>query len=247
MNWNEAVEKVAPYIVKIETPSGYGTGFLCFYNGYKNLLGIATAYHVIQDTDDWQQPIRIRHYPSDKVAFLTEDERVIFEDSQNDSAMIVFDRDKLQLPENLIPLLPTNSVLPIGTEVGWLGYPVIAPHTLCFFSGNISAWQEWQRTYLIDGVAINGVSGGPVIVSSQAEGVQIIGTISAYMANNAGGGVTPGLAFAQDVSHFHNITSKIKSFEEASRKKRQLEKSQQVLPAPAPASPQEPPTPTDGK
>ena len=32
MNWNEIVDKVAPYIVKIETPRGHGTGFLCLYN-----------------------------------------------------------------------------------------------------------------------------------------------------------------------------------------------------------------------
>jgi len=32
MNWDQVVQKVTPYIVKIETPTGYGTGFLSFYN-----------------------------------------------------------------------------------------------------------------------------------------------------------------------------------------------------------------------
>ena len=32
MYWNTIVDKVEPYVVKIETPSGHGTGFLCLYN-----------------------------------------------------------------------------------------------------------------------------------------------------------------------------------------------------------------------
>jgi hypothetical protein len=59
MNWDEVVERVAPSIVKIETPRGHGTGFLCFYNEAKNLCGIATAHHVVEHADNWQEPIRI--------------------------------------------------------------------------------------------------------------------------------------------------------------------------------------------
>jgi hypothetical protein len=88
--------------------------------------------------------------------------------------------------------------LPIGAEVGWLGFPAIAQYTLCFFSGNVSAWQEWRNAYLIDGVAINGVSGGPVIYSTPTDGVQIVGCISAYRANRATGEALPGLSIAQD-------------------------------------------------
>ena len=43
MNWDQAIKSVAPHIVKIETPSGYGTGFLAFYNHDKTWCGIATA------------------------------------------------------------------------------------------------------------------------------------------------------------------------------------------------------------
>jgi hypothetical protein len=231
VNWNQIVETFTPYIVKIETPSGYGTGFLCLYNENKSLCGIATAYHVVRDTEEWKQPIRIQHYPSATTAFLSEKDRVIYYDAVNDSAVILLPVGELQLPETPKPLLPTDRVLSIGAEVGWLGFPAIVSNTLCFFSGNISAWQEFRRTYLIDGVAISGVSGGPVLYTSQTEGVQIVGTISAYRAGTAGGGTTPGLAFAQDVSHFHDVVGRVRSIDEANRKKQELEQTQQSTPA----------------
>ena len=55
MHWNTIVEKVAPYVVKIETPTGHGTGFLCLYNEEKTFFGIATAAHVVSYADEWQQ------------------------------------------------------------------------------------------------------------------------------------------------------------------------------------------------
>ena len=198
MNWNELVEKVAPSIVKIETPSGHGTGFLCFYNETKTMLGIATAHHVVSHAEQWQQPIRISHYHTQTTIFLKESDRIIWSDENKDSAIILVFSGNLQLPENPIPLLPTDNRLPIGVEVGWLGYPAMAAYTLCFFSGNISAWQDFRNAYLVDGVAINGVSGGPVIYSHPTDGVQIVGSISAYRANRATGEALPGLSIAQE-------------------------------------------------
>lgn len=217
MDWNQIVERVTPLIVKIETPAGHGTGFVCYYDETRNLCGIATAHHVVEHAERWQQAMRIHHFPSSKFAFLKEADRVIFFDQQKDSAFILMEVGELDFPENLIQLLPTDNRLPIGAEVGWLGYPAMGPDTLCFFSGNVSAWQGFRHAYLIDGVAINGVSGGPVVYSTPTEGVQIVGTISAYMPNQAIGGSLPGLSVAQDVSHFHDIASKMRNFVEARR------------------------------
>lgn len=86
-------------------------------------------------------------------------------------------------------------------------------------SGNVSARQDYRHAYLIDGVAINGVSGGPVIYSTETEGVQIVGTVSAYVSNRATGDALPGLAIARDVSHFHSMISFIKNLDEAKQKK----------------------------
>jgi len=226
MNWDQIVNKITHHIVKIETQTGHGTGFLFLYNENKTWSGVATAMHVVNDADEWQQPIRIKLHSTGKTIFLKENERVIFKDRGTDSAVILFLKNDILFPENLIHLLPSDSIISIGVEVGWLGFPAVAPFDLCFFSGNISARQEYRKAYLIDGVAINGVSGGPVLYSTGTEGVQIVGIVSAYQANRATGEALPGLLIAQDVSHFHDVASQIKSIDEANRKKVEFEKSQ---------------------
>jgi len=224
MKWHVVVDALKPYIVKIETPSGHGTGFLFFYNEDKSLCGIATAHHVISDIDEWQQPMRIRHHASGKVDLFKQDERFIFGDADSDSAVILIPSGIFDFPAEPIPLLESGKVLKIGVEVGWLGFPALEPRTPCFFCGNISARQKESHSYLIDGVAINGVSGGPVFDADDKNKPRIIGSISAYIANRARGDSLPGLAVARDVSHFHDIAKHIKSIDEANRKKQELEK-----------------------
>jgi len=214
MNWDHVVEKVAPYIVKIETPTGHGTGYLFLYNENQSLCGIATALHVVDYANEWQQPIRLIG-TTNSIAFLKETDRVIFHDARTDSAVILFSVLDFVFPKALVPLLPTDTPLSVGAEVGWLGFPSIEPHTMCFFSGNVSARQEYRQAYLIDGVAIGGVSGGPVVRCSETDGVQIVGTVSAYRANRTTGETLPGLLIAQDVSHFHNVASHVRSIDEA--------------------------------
>jgi trypsin-like peptidase len=224
MNWDEIVAKITPYIVKIETPQGHGTGFLCLYNDDRSMCGIATARHVVHHADEWQEPIRVLHQATGTVALLKESDRLIWDDEKVDSAVILGPVSKFKFPQDVIPMLPPDHRLPIGVEVGWLGYPAIGPRVLCFFSGNVSAVQESIHAYLIDGVAINGVSGGPVVYSTATDGVQIVGAISAYMVNRATGEALPGLSVAQDVSHFQNIATHVKSIDEA-KKKKALEQS----------------------
>lgn len=222
MDWNQVVEKVTPHIVKIETPMGHGTGFFFVCNESKSLYGVATALHVVDYADEWQQPIRVYQPSSGKSLFLTYDQRVIFPEWTKDSAVILIPNRDLIFPKEFIPLLPASTLLGLGVEVGWLGFPAIEPSTLCFFSGNISARQDFRNAYLIDGVAINGVSGGPVLYSTNVKGVQIVGSISAYKASRTTGGALPGLSLAQDVSHFHDVVNQIRSIDEANRKKQQL-------------------------
>ena len=89
MNWDQIVSKVAPYIVKIETQTGHGTGFLSLYNETKTLCGIATALHVVAHADEWKQPIKIIHYGSNEFIFLEEGNRVIYKDYNTDSAVVL--------------------------------------------------------------------------------------------------------------------------------------------------------------
>jgi hypothetical protein len=157
---------------------------------------------------------------------LKEENRLIFIDRNTDSAVVLFVKGDFDLPEVPIALLPMDQPCNIGIDVGWLGFPAIEPYTLCFFDGTVSAWQAIRKAYLIDGVAIHGVSGGPVFHCPDSENVQIIGCISAYHANRATGEALRGLARAQDVSHFHETLGRIRSFDEARVKKQEFEQAQ---------------------
>lgn len=223
MNWDTVIQKVGPYVVKIETPNGSGTGYLCTYSENRQLCGIATALHVVDAADDWQQPIRIHNHDFSKTIFLKEDDRFIYTNRRNDSAVILCPVGDLGLPQALIQLRPVQSPLSIGAEVGWLGYPGLDPYTLCFFSGNISARRK-RSGYLIDGVAINGVSGGPVLYCDGTDGVQFVGIVSAYHANRLTGETLPGLLIAQDVSHFEQAIKSIRDLDEARKKSAEEEK-----------------------
>jgi hypothetical protein len=228
MNWEQVVQKITPYIFKIETPTGHGTGFLYLYNDNKTWCGVATALHVVDYVNKWKQPIRLIHHSTSKQIFLKDSEYIIITDWETDSAVILFQKPVFELPGELIELLPLGTPLSIGNEVSWLGFPGIEPYTLCFFSGNISAWQDFRKAYLIDGVAINGVSGGPVTYLHITDGVKIVGIVSAYRANRASGDSLPGLLYAQDVSHFHGVLHQIRSIDDANRKKLEIEQQKQT-------------------
>ena len=248
MSWDNAVNTITPHIVKIETPRGYGTGFLAFYNYDKLWCGIATAAHVVGHSDEWQEPIRVWHANTPGPMFLTQSPRVIFLDHSTDSAIVFFLKGHLQLPEVPVALLPVGEPLGIGHDVGWLGYPAIEQSTLCFFAGSVSAPLPARKAYLIDGVAINGVSGGPVIHCDTSSGaVQIIGCVSAYHANRVTGETLPGLLKAQDVSHFHEVAESVRSIDEANAKKAEFEaaqKAKEASPSPAVAASAEPESPS---
>jgi hypothetical protein len=154
-------------------------------------------------------------------------------DHFKDSAVVLFFKGDLQLPESPIALMPVETPCRVGSEIGWLGFPNIEANQMCFFSGRISAWQTQRQSYLIDGVAINGVSGGPVFFGTNANDLKIIGSVSAYHPNLATGAPLPGLARAQDVSQFHDSAARVRNIDEAEAKKREFENAQQQKAQPA--------------
>jgi hypothetical protein len=86
--------------------------------------------------------------------------------------------------------MPLETMLPRGAEVGWLGFPGLVYPELCFFRGVVSGYSERPPIYLIDGVAINGVSGGPAFDRTGL----LAGFVSAYVPNQVSGDLTlPGL------------------------------------------------------
>ena len=194
------------------------------------MLCIATAAHVIDFPHYWAQPIRIQHFKSGKTVFLNPPDRFIDIDYTKDTASIVIRAGELPFPQVTLPIISEDKCLKVGVEVDWMGFPAIAPTNLCFFSGNTSCWVEAEGLYFVDGVAINGVSGGPTFSINRDNKVQIIGIVSAYVPNRATGAQLPGLCVVRDVFPLYETIRKLKNLEEAKKQ----EKPPEVPPPPAP-------------
>ena len=217
MQWSHAVDLIAPHVVRISTPRGSGTGFLISNGRNSSVCGIATAAHVVAQANYWEEPLRIEHVVSGKSLVVRRDARAILVDASRDTAAVMFDRGELPLPIQPPPLSPKDKFLRVGNEIGWLGFPAIPDASLCFFSGNVSAWIQKRHVYLIDGVAINGVSGGPAfhLVNDAEQPVIVMGVVSAYVPNRATGEALPGLSVVRDVSHFHELAPTFASVDQA--------------------------------
>lgn len=214
MEWHNAVQALAPYVVRIATPIGSGTGWLVSRSTTTSLCGIATAAHVINHAHYWEEPIRLTQAKSGESVLLHESERSILLDPSLDSAAIVFSQSELSFPDATPSLINKDKFVKPGVEVGWLGFPAIPHANICFFSGRISSYLEESSAYLVDGVAINGVSGGPAFRLKKDSPI-VMGIVSAYMPNRATGEVLPGVAVIMEATHFHDLAERFRSLDEA--------------------------------
>jgi hypothetical protein len=222
MTWQNLQSKIVPYVVRIETQHGTGTGFFFAYNPAGTLAAIATAAHVIEEAHEWKQPIRLIHGESGTVSFVDEGNRVIFIDKKRDAATILVKKNSLPFPEKGLQLMDPTKYKSVGVELGWIGFPSVAYPNLCFFSGRTSCFLFSEDCYLIDGVAINGVSGGPVFFEKD-EQPEIVGIISAYISNRAGN--TPGLLRAQDITPYADVLKTLQSLHDAKQKEKTLDEA----------------------
>ena len=231
MEWHQAIEQIRVLVVKIITPQGHGTGFLIASQG--NLSCIATAAHVVEYANYWRQPIRIKHAVSDREILLKYDDRAIDIDSFQDTASIIFSStSELGFPQNPLSFTEEGKHYKEGVAIGWVEFPsIVDPDNLCFFHGRISRWEEKQKYYLVDGVAINGVSGGPAFyinsqpsLSNNLPGVNMkdrlihIGLVSGYIPNQDSGVSMPGLCVIHDISHSRKSAKNFKNLADAREK-----------------------------
>lgn len=223
ITWSRAVELIEPHVFRISTPRVSGTGFLISNSKNSTICSIATAAHVIEHAHYWEEPIRIDHASSGKSIVIRRDNRAILLDLKRDTAAVLFAQGDFALPTDPFTLGPKDMFLKVGNEIGWLGFPAIPSANLCFFTGNISAWIQDQSAYLVDGVAINGVSGGPAFHIGDLEEeelpekayVVLMGVVSAYVPNRATGEVLPGLSVVRDVAQFHELAPTFASLDQA--------------------------------
>lgn len=206
--------------------NGMGTGFFLDCTKNKILAFIATAAHVVEKSYESDHPIKIIHYESGNEATLMKGYFGVISNTERDSAMIFFSSKLLPFPEVPLPMINPKKIKKVGVEVAWVGFPSVTypDPTLCFFKGSVSAFHFEQDYYLIDGVAINGVSGGPVFVDNNNT-PEVVGIITAYRSNLSKGRLLPGLAQAQDVSSFHEWISNIRSWEEAKKEEAKIKES----------------------
>lgn len=215
--WHVAFEQIQSYVVRISTPSGSGTGFLVSKSATSDVIAVATAAHVIDHAQYWEQPIRVEHFASGKSVLLRHLDRAVFAEADRDTAALVFANQDLPFPDAPIELAPEDKFLKVGCEIGWVGFPAVSQSNLCFFGGRISAQRQHEHAYLVDGVAINGVSGGPAFFNAEDK-LSLVGVVSAYVPNRATGVVLPGLSMIRDVSQFHDTAKSFKSLDEARAK-----------------------------
>ena len=187
------------YIVKIIIGARYGTGFYSGDYPSGNFVYIATAYHVVEEAEMSELPITFFHAVSGVTVVIPYDELYIFSDKATDSAVIVVRVGRIPFPPIRHKLSESLQLL-VASEVFWMGFPKIAPDIICFFSGRISASFTDFHAYLIDGVSVNGVSGGPVMCVDPVFGLTVVGVVTHYVHNDSDGLVRPGLVFAPDIT-----------------------------------------------
>ncbi|MFA5874633.1 MAG: trypsin-like peptidase domain-containing protein [Anaerolineales bacterium] len=184
--WDEVVDRVVKSLYRVYAGQSAGTCFLVSlgltHDKTHAYAIFATAWHVVKDMVDSTDDIQLVSADKQKT-FSSRTDLISFAalgNSLYDTALIIAKTgDPIVSQSDLLPILPTDSMLARGAEIGWLGFPGVVEPEPCFFHGYISGYLRNPPTYLVDGVAINGVSGGPAIDNR----AHLIGLVSAYLPN----------------------------------------------------------------
>jgi len=148
--WATALESVKKYTFKIATPDGSGTGFMLTAPNAQSICGVATAYHVVAHSHQWEEPIRLTHAGNGASTVLHTAERYIFANPEKDLAVVVCQNETFELPKHDPVLFPEDKHIKPGIQIGWAGYPAVAPNDFSFFSGDVSCFLQKELAYLGD-------------------------------------------------------------------------------------------------
>lgn len=203
VEWYNAVDLMKRNLVKISTlGGGYGSGIIIPRpQKAPGNLCVLTALHVIEKAHITGATIVIERADKKLSITLPSLARSVFVAENRDQAIICFNGplDFESLHE--LTFLSKNIHYNPGVELGWLGFPVIeiAKDVPCFLSGRVSAYLEDKEAYLIDGVSIHGLSGGPVFYCDNTK-VVVAGIVTNYFPNEVNNQAWPGLAMFRTIN-----------------------------------------------
>lgn len=212
------MDRVEKCVFRIYAGSSAGTCFLISLGQSSDksefIAMFATAWHVVKDMVGSSDDIQLVSADRSKT-FDSASVQIGFAplgDAKFDTGLIIVQtKEPLLLESELLPFLPPESMLARGAEIGWVGFPGLVEPELCFFHGHISGYLHEPPTYLVDGVAINGVSGGPAFDNRAC----LIGLVSAYIPNRIDAQTTlPGITALVPINAIryhmeHNLRARV--------------------------------------
>jgi hypothetical protein len=196
-SWDKVVDMAERVTLQIRASNSLGTCFAVSVGKKTKLQGahyiFATAWHVVKSVADSKLPICMMS-ANGEISFKAPSgyyQIIRLGSEVFDTALVyLWTSEEIVPQEHLLPMLDWNMMMPKGAELGWVGFPALSNSGLCFFCGTISGHVNSPPTYLVDGVAINGVSGGPALDNR----AHIIGLVSSYIPNRVDKYTTlPGL------------------------------------------------------
>ncbi len=197
MSWEKVIKRVERIVFRLLAGDSAGTCFTVSIGKLPETKSIhymfATAWHVVKEVAGSDQPIYMVAANGKTICEAKAGCYAVFSLGSEafDTALVMVKSPEDIISQNdLLPILGPETQMPRGMEIGLAGFPGIVGGEFCFFKGTISGYLHKPPSYLVDGVAINGVSGGPAFDSS----AQIIGLVSSYIPNQVDEHTTlPGL------------------------------------------------------
>ncbi|MCF7935057.1 MAG: S1C family serine protease [Synergistales bacterium] len=206
--WSHAIEQLYPFACKIRISRGTGTGCILSYDKERQLCCIATANHVISHAEGWNEPIRIIHAESGVEQLISPEGRTVYRHPESDLAVIFFSHDRHPQSVEMPSLTVEDEPLHVGNEVGWAGFPSILPDHFSFFSGRVSTALPQSESYLMNGEAMSGVSGGPAFIVTTQGNLHVVGIVTAYIPERAPGEYLPGVCTVAGITSFYKEASR---------------------------------------
>lgn len=167
-NWWDIAESLARQTFQVRRANCCGTAFLVSqgierHSSHRHYC-FATAWHVIDDILDDDHFILFRSH--DKTAIDADTNRVMTArlgpPSFDLGCLYLRTVDDLLRLEDMMPVRGLKTFPSLGESLGWCGYPGSLEDEPMFCRGTLACFKTDPHSYLINGVAYPGMSGGAV-------------------------------------------------------------------------------------